>query len=74
MNKDKLLVKEFIEFLKNHKGYINTNSNTIDYRTLARALENTIAAALEDGYQKGFRECDAANYFEVKAKERFDFE
>ena len=68
MSKNKQIVLELLQFFKNFSGNIFTGTKVYSYRDVANAIEGTIEEALEDGYQKGFAEADASNYFEVRYK------
>ena len=56
---EKQIVKEFLDFLNTHNGYIALKSGTsISYDTLRSAIVNTLQLALNDGYDAGYKHCD----------------
>lgn len=63
---DKQIVKDLLHYLKNHSGYIQSdNGNYYSYKKLRKAIINCLKQAMEDGYQKGHVEAEAAALYDV---------
>lgn len=65
---DKQIVEDFLHFLYTHKGYIVTDTGadqTYNYLELHTAIINCLSKAMEDGYEKGHLEAEAAALYDV---------
>lgn len=65
---DKQIVEDFLYFLNTHKGYIVTDTGadqTYSYPELRKAIINCLKQAMDDGYNKGHIEVEAAALYDV---------
>ena len=62
---DKQIVRDFLDFLQEHKGYIVTNNNTYNYLELHTAIVNCLRQAMDDGYEQGKLDAEANALYDV---------
>ena len=62
---DKQIVEDLLQYFNNHPGYIDTDNGIYNYKKIRRAIINCIKQAMEDGYNKGHIEVEAAALYDV---------
>lgn len=69
---NKQIVREFLYFLKEHKGVVNTGNRTFNYKDLYNAIIDVIDVAMKDGFSDGWNKAETSSFFDISVSQNED--